>query len=197
MFQSPRTLSPTPSAEVRGYFITVEPIVHVIKPCLKTFSNVNVYDILNLFCCVCMHGRVAMTWGSALFRDPPVRAPSALRSITAITTYPLYPSRPSTSTDQVSQMKWSKSSLHRIPAECMDERDLLVASHGLFLLSVSSWAFFLPLLLMCAPSVLFFPSFYSSVPPSWAAGRNAEALLLFAQQRHAPYLPLQTSLPPP
>lgn len=98
--------------------------------------------------CVHVYDRVVMTWGSASCWDPPVRAPSALRSTTAITTYPLCPSRPSTFTDQVSQMKWSKSSLHRIPVECMDERDLLTTfwplSRCLFLLSVSSWACNLP-----------------------------------------------------
>lgn len=67
-----------------------------------------------------------MTWGSASYKDPPARAPLALQSITAITTYHLYPSHPSTFTDQVSQIQSFKSFPHRSPAECVDERDLLV-----------------------------------------------------------------------
>lgn len=106
-------------------------------------------------CCVCIYGRVAMTWGSASFRDPPVRVPSALQSTTAITTYPLYPSRPSTSTDQVSQMKWSKSSLHRIPEVYGWARSPCGLAWPFLAFRFLLSFFFLPPLLMCAPSVLF------------------------------------------
>ncbi len=166
--------------------------------------------------CVHVYDRVVMTWGSASCWDPPVRAPSALRSTTAITTYPLCPSRPSTFTDQVSQMKWSKSSFHRIPVECMDERDLLTTfwpfSRCLFLLSVSSWACNLPpssahmcsfhplfsfILLLCSSSSSLSgrQECWSSAPLCAPATRALPPLSDITSSPIAKVRPLHSSLP--